>query len=145
MDKKSKQQELQGIIVEIENYKRRIEGLSRQIQLIENTMIELNSTIEAINALAENKPGTPILVPLGSNSFVRAELKDTEKIIIGIGANISIEKSLADAKKSLESRGEELRATMEKIQKAAIEVNNKLLDLNAESERLIREIQGEQQ
>lgn len=143
MDKKSKQQELQGIIVEIENYKRRMEGLSRQGQLIENTILELNSTIEALSALSENKPGTSILVPIGSNSFVRAELKDTERVIVGIGANISAEKNIADAKKSLEIRGEELKAALEKIQKTAIDVNNKLIELNSEYERLIGEIQAQ--
>ncbi len=145
MDKMTKQQELQGIVGEIENYKRRMEELSRQGQLIENTALELNSTIEALNALAENKPGTTILVPLGSGSFARAELKDTEKVIVGIGSNISVEKNTADAKKVIEARVEELNSTFEKIQKTAIGVNNKLIELSAESERLIRAIRGGQQ
>ncbi len=143
MDKMTKQQELQGIVGEIENYKRRMEELSRQGQLIENTALELNSTIEALNALAENKPGTTILVPLGSGSFARAELKDTEKVIVGIGSNISVEKNTADAKKVIETRVEELNSTFEKIQKTAIGVNNKLIELNSEYERLIRAIQVE--
>jgi prefoldin alpha subunit len=141
MDNKSKQQELQEIMFEVENYKRRMEGLSRQSQAINDMVIELNSTIEALEGLSESKSGTSILVPIGSNSFIRAELKDTENIIFGIGANISVEKTTADAKKILEARGEELKVSMEKIQNAAVDVNKRLLELNAESEKLIREIQ----
>ena len=141
MDKKSKQQELQEIVIEVENYKRRMEGMSRQSQAINDMIIELNSTIDALGGLSENKPGTAILVPIGSNSFARAELKDNERVIVGIGANISVEKTIADAKKSLETRIEEMKDTMEKIQKSAVEVNNRLLELNSEYERLIREMQ----
>ncbi len=143
MDKKSKQQELQKIVIEIENYKRIMEGISRQIQLIEGTMIELNSTIEVLTALSENKSGTPILVPIGSNSFVKAELKDTERVIFGIGANISVEKTIADAKKGLDTRGEELKTAMEKIEKNAVGVNNKLIELNSQYERLVGEMQAQ--
>ena len=143
MDGINKREELQKLMAESEEYKKRMEDVSRQIQLIGATQTELKSTITALDALKENKSGTEILVPLGSNSFIRAELKDTEKVLIGVGANISLEKTTDGAKGFLESRGEEMNNTIVKLQTIAKEINMTMVQLNAKSEGLIREIQSE--
>ena len=138
-----KQQELKRILVEMENYRRRLEAISGQSKLVEGSIQELNSTINALNSLKESNPGTEILVPLGSDSFIRAELKDTERVITGIGGGVSVENRIEDAKKFLEKRREKMNRDMEKLQKTATETNRRLVELNSRYETLIREIQKE--
>ena len=131
MDGINKREELQKLMAESEEYKKRMEDVSRQIQLIGATQTELKSTITALDALKENKSGTEILVPLGSNSFIRAELKDTEKVLIGVGANISLEKTTDGAKGFLESRGEEMNNTIVKLQTIAKEINMTMVQMHS--------------
>ena len=128
-------------MIEADNYKKQIDSLSAQIQIVENKRMEIDSTIETMDSLKENKIGTEILVPIGSNSFVRAELRDNKKIIVGIGAGISVEKTIDEAKEILKLRNKELENTMNKLQSAVAEIKNKLLELDSISKKLIRELQ----
>ncbi len=139
--KADKQRELQRILIEADNYKKQIDSLSAQIQIVENKRMEMDSTIETMDSLKENKIGTEILVPIGSNSFVRAELRDNKKIIVGIGAGISVEKTIDEAKEILKSRNKELENTMNKLQSAIIGIKNELLELDSTSKKLIQELQ----
>jgi len=139
--KADKQRELQRILIEADNYKKQIDSLSAQIQIVENKRMEMDSTIETMDSLKENKIGTEILVPIGSNSFVRAELRDNKKIIVGIGAGISVEKTIDEAKEILKSRNKELEDTMNKLQSAIIGIKNELLELDSTSKKLIQELQ----
>lgn len=144
MESIDKRQELQRVLVELETYRRQMESLRGETQLLDSTMAELGSSLTALDALKENKAGTEILVSIGSGSFIRAELKDAEKVIVGAGAGVSIEKSVDEAKEILKKRGEEITKAMDKLQKGAVELNNRLIRLNEEYERLTREIQAEQ-
>jgi prefoldin alpha subunit len=142
MESIDKRQELQRVLVELETYKRQMESLREEIQLLDSTMAELGSSLTALDALKENKEGTEILVSIGSGSFIRAELKDIGKVIVGAGAGVSIEKGVDEAKEILKKRGDKITGTMEKLQKGAVELNNRLVNLNEEYERLAREIQA---
>ncbi|MEA3255220.1 MAG: prefoldin subunit alpha [Candidatus Altiarchaeota archaeon] len=144
MESIDKRQELQRVLVELETYKKQMESLRNEIQLLGSTMEELGSSLTALDALKENKAGTEILVSIGSGSFIRAELKDTGKVIVGAGAGVSIEKDVDEAKEILKKRGEEITKTMEKLQTGAVELNNRLVNLNEEYDRLAREIQAGQ-
>lgn len=128
-------------MIEADNYKKQIDSLSAQIQIVENKRMEIDSTIETMDSLKENRIGTEILVPIGSNSFVRAELKDNKKVIVGIGAGISVEKTIDEAKEILKLRSKELENTMNKLQSAVAEIKNKLLELDSISKKLIQELQ----
>ncbi|RLI90093.1 MAG: prefoldin subunit alpha [Candidatus Altiarchaeales archaeon] len=139
--KADKQRELQRILIEADNYRKQIDSLSAQIQIVENKRMEIDSTIETMDSLKENRIGTEILVPIGSNSFVRAELKDNKKVIVEIGAGISVEKTIDEAKEILKMRNKELENTMNKLQSAVAEIKNKLLELDSTSKKLIRELQ----
>jgi prefoldin alpha subunit len=139
-----RQQELQRILMEADNYKRQIDSLSGQMQLIENTRMEINTAIETMKSLKENRVGTEILVPVGSGSFIKAELKDNQKVVIGIGAGLSVEKTIDEAREILESRDRETENTLKRIQNAMIGINNRLVELDSISRKLIQEIQTRQ-
>ena len=137
-----KQEELRDIVAQLEAHKGQLDALSRQAQLIDSAILEIQTTIQAMNSLKESKVGTEILVALGSDSFVRAKLEDTEKVLTGVGASISVEKKVDDAIETLKSRGDDLSKTLEKLQKTALEVNTRAASLNSIAEKLLAEIQA---
>jgi len=143
--KMDRREEIQGIMMEAENYRRHIESLKGEMQLLEATMKELNASLAALDALKENKKGASMLVPIGSGSFVKAELKDSEKVIVGMGAGISLEKSIEEAKAVLGERGKEIAQAMEKLQKNALEVSEVLMQLEDSYRRSVSALQSEQQ
>lgn len=140
-----KREELQGLYFEAENNRRQLESISAQIQVLEVAMAETESAIKALDSLKEAKAGDEILVPIGSGSFIKGEIKDKENVIIGIGAGISVEKKVSETKKILEKREKDMQEAMEKLRSGATEANKKLMEISSKSEEIIREIQAGEQ
>lgn len=132
------------MMMEVEAYKRQMDTLSGQMQMVESKRMEINSTLEAMDSIRGNKAGTEILVHMGSNSFIRAELKENRRVVVGIGAGVSVEKTIDEAKVLLKSRYEELAKTLNRLQSAIVETNNKLIELDSRSRGLIQELQKSQ-
>ena len=142
---KGKQEKLQRLVIEAETFKRQIEGFSSQLQIYESVYAEVVDTIDSLEKIHGKERGEEILVPVGSGSFIRAELRDNEKVILGIGANVSIEESVEEAKKTLGERKERLAGEMEKLHEMIKDVSAKHEELSREYEGLLRSLQQESQ
>lgn len=95
METKDQREELQALMMEAEQYKRQMDSINRQMQILETTIEDLRGSMNALSALEENKAGTEILVSIGSGSFIRAKLLETEKVIVGVGSLAFIGKERA--------------------------------------------------
>ena len=137
MKQNDNSQELQKTLNQLETGRRQLESIAKQSQMVENALLEINATIQALNALDEVKEGTGILVSMGANTFVKASLTDKENILVGIGAGFSAEKKRGDAIKSLESRKDEMSRALESMRRMASEIESKLLELNAIAEGMV--------
>ncbi|MFZ2456955.1 MAG: prefoldin subunit alpha [Candidatus Altiarchaeia archaeon] len=136
-------EEIQALMLEAEQYKRQMESINRQMQILETTMEELRGSLNAISALEENKAGTEILVSVGSASFIRAKLMETDKILVGVGSALSLEKSIPEARKFFEDRVRQAGEAQEKMRKAALETTDAIQALDDEYRHLISHMQQE--
>jgi prefoldin alpha subunit len=143
METKDGREELQALMMEAEQYKRQMESINRQMQILETTMEELRGSLNALSALEENKAGTEILVSLGSGSFIRAKLIETDKVIVGVGSALSLEKSIPEARKFFEDRVKQAQEAQEKMRKAIIETTEAIQALDEEYRHLISHMQQE--
>ena len=82
------------------------ESLQKQIELLNQNLLEISLTANTLNELEKNEGEKEILVSLGSGSFVQGELPKTEKVIVGLGAGVSADRTIPEAKKLLEERAE---------------------------------------
>ena len=92
------------------------EALQNRINLISAATTELAFAAATIDGLAEEKKGSPLLVPIGGGSFIKAEVATTETLVVGMGAGVSVDKSREDAKKVVEKRVAELEKSMTALQ-----------------------------
>ena len=138
----NKQQELQSILVQLEMYKKGIDDLTRETRLLDLTINETQSAISALNVLKETKVGSEVLLPIGSNTFMRAELKDNKTVIMGVGADVLVEKEAVNAIEDLKAKIEELNKTKIELQKNVAEIETNAIQLNQMAENMAMEIQG---
>ena len=143
METKDGREELQALMMEAEQYKRQMDSIRGQMQILETTMEELRGSLNALSALEENKAGTEILVSIGSGSFIRAKLLETEKVIVGVGSALSLEKSVPEARKFFEDRVKQAGEAQEKMRKAAAETTEAIQALDDEYRHLISHMQQE--
>jgi prefoldin alpha subunit len=107
-----------------------IRQLATEIRILEGSIGALQSRLDIVRAainevtLAHNtlegiqklQNGDPTLVPVGAGSYVRMQLSDSSKIIMGIGAGVAVEKDVATSTTELKSRLEELDKARTSIQ-----------------------------
>ncbi len=134
----------QRILSELNAHQVTAEALRRHISLLTSSLSELSMTIEAIKAVKGLKPGTDILVPMGSDSFITAKLTTAEKVITGLGADISAERSSEDALKVLEARRTELEQALGQAREELGKLGERMEALRPEAERILEKAQKEQ-
>ena len=80
-------------------------------------------------------------MPIGFGSFVKANLVNTDTIVVGIGAGVSIEKKIDDAKSFLEKRKDELTKYYEQLNNTIAKIAQELQNI----EKIVQKHQQSQQ
>ena len=121
-DHNKDQQELQSKYIQYQLMRQQLTAYTEEKALIDEKLNELNSTIDALHRLGDVKKGEEVWSPLGSGSFVRSDIKDTDNVMIAIGAGVVVRETKERSIEILQGRLEELA-----------DVNN---DLTAEMTKL---------
>jgi len=137
------QEKLQRILGELNNHQATAEALRQHLSLLAASLSELSMTLETIKTVKGLKPGTDILVPMGSDSFVTAKLAMTEKVITGLGADVAAERSSEDALKVLEARRTELEQALGQAREELGKLEERMEALRPEAERILEKAKKE--
>jgi prefoldin alpha subunit len=117
----------------LDSYNRQIEAVARQVNLLQAVLAE---TVRARQSLAglRDEPSQEILVPLGANTFLRAQASEKEKVLTGIGAGVTVETSWNDAEKRLTEREGDLQRELQRLSDGLLRLQQEAAALQAELE-----------
>ncbi len=132
------QQQLAELSEKHQVYQYQAESIAQQINMVKLTIKDVETALITITALKDEPSGIETLVPIGFGSFVKANLVNTDTIVVGIGAGVSIEKKIEDAKSVLEKRKDELAKYHEQL-------NNTISKLAQELQNIEKTVQKHQQ
>ena len=104
-----------SLLMQHREYQRRAEALQQQISMVSLSAQDCQRAIATIEELEKERAGAQTMVPIGSGSFVYANLDMIDKVVVNVGAGISIEKSVPEAKEILQRRKSELDKILEKM------------------------------
>ncbi len=135
--------ELQQLLMQLEIYSAQIEGLRQQNDLINSSIVELLTTAQTLEEISVLDDGSEVLTPIGAGSYVYAKLADTKNVVFGLGANVAMEKSISEAKDSIETRIGELQAAQEEIQKKVADLVEKIEKIRPRAALLAEKFQSE--
>jgi prefoldin alpha subunit len=129
------------MMMEYEQYKGQIEALQEGINLIDASLMQLETTIVALKSTSTLSDENEILLPVGADSFLSATVVDTKNAIVGIGADVAVKKSIKEAIADVEARKVELEKVrkeraieFEKVVKAAQEMAPKIQEIVAKAQ-----------
>ena len=111
--------DLQTLQYYLNEYSQQAEIFSRQLEMIEQKRIESLAAIETMKNLAGDSD-SPVLLPIGGGTLVRAKVSDPEKILVNIGSDVVIQRTNGEAITFLQEKIAEMEA-MEKKVAATIE------------------------
>lgn len=135
------QQQLAELSEKHQVYQYQAESLAQQINLVRMTIKDVETALATIIALKDETSGTETLVPIGFGSFVKANLVNTDTIVVGIGSGVSVEKKIGDARTFLEKRKDELNKYYEQLNNTIAKIGQELQNI----EKLVQKHQQSQQ
>jgi len=137
------QQRLDEMVNELNIYKSQAELLQQQVEAIQASLAEveiLESTLKNI----KGKKSLETMVPVGAGSFMNAEIKKTDEIIMSVGAGVAIKKSAEEAKETLAFQKEELNNSLDKMMSNLQKISQIVAQLSPQAEELMRKVQASQ-
>ena len=135
------QQKLNELVNEINAYNQQAELIRQQIELIQNSMAEVDALTNTLDDLKGEK-AVEAFVPVGAGSFIKGELKDTDEIIISIGAGYAIKKDAEGAKVIIAGQKKDLEDSLDKMLANLQQVTDIVANLQGQAQQIQAAAQG---
>ncbi len=123
------EQNLRESYVMLDTAKAQLEGLIKQQQLIQLAVDEHVRARETIKDLAKGAIGDEILIPLGADSYIHANISERRDAIVGVGAGVSILRTPEEAQKILDEKIDELSRAFKSITDKASQLEGTIQEL----------------
>ncbi|HOO54843.1 MAG TPA: prefoldin subunit alpha [Methanothrix sp.] len=120
------EEEVRRLLMVYQQYQAEAEAIVRQLGLFQLSVEGCEKALKAVEAMETAEDGQEMLVPIGQDSFIHAKLATKDKVIVGVGAGVSIEKSNAEAKESLNKRKEQLSEASAKLNQTLSKIEQEM-------------------
>jgi len=107
-----------------------MEGLVRQQELLQLAIEEHSRAKETIENLSKRGPGEDILVPVGADSFIYADVSDRRDAVVGVGSGVAIGRTPEEAARILQAKIEDLSEALHKVTEKASELESVIQQLS---------------
>ena len=136
-------QRLQQMVDEINMYQGQLDVLKQQIESVNASISELMSAEETLEAV-KGKEDTETFVPIGAGSFLIAEIKNADQVIMGLGAGAAAKKNIDEAKESISSQRKELEQLVDKMSGDIQKITEFIMRKSPEAEALLQKVETEE-
>ena len=136
----SEEETFRRLVVELRVLEGTAEALQSRVNLVNAALTELTIASMTLEGLEKEKKATPLFVPIGGGSYVKAKLESAEKVIVGIGANVAVERTIKEAKENLGNRIDELEKTRTALGQQFTQVLEKIRDDRARLEEIMTKL-----
>lgn len=129
----SDQETYRRLAVELRILEGTAETLQSRLNLVKAYLTELNVAKFTLEGVEKETPDASLFVPIGGGSFIRAKLESSDKVIVGAGAGVSIERTMTEARQTVQNRIGELEKTRTSLQQQFVQVVDRI---NEDRDRL---------
>ena len=93
--------------------------LQSRLDIVRGAISEVTLAFNTLEGMKNLQNGDATLVPVGAGSYIRMQVADSKKIVMGIGAGVAVEKDV-------EGSVEELKARLQDLDKARTSIQQQL-------------------
>ena len=136
-----KENQLRQLVTEMRMMEGTVNTLRQRLQVVLASVSELRLAKQSLGDLKDVESGSNLLVPVGGAAFIKANLGDVEKVVVGIGADVSLEMEYDDAVKDVDERLQEMEKAQTSIEQQLGQIMAQLEAHQSMAERLSAEIQ----
>jgi len=136
----SEEETFRRLVVELRILEGTAEALQSRVNLVNAALTELRIASMTLEGLEKEKKNTPLFVPIGGGSYVKAKLESPDEVIVGTGANVAVERTIKEAKENLGNRIDELEKTRTTLGQQFTQVLEKIRDDRARLEEITEKL-----
>jgi prefoldin alpha subunit len=122
-----------------------LDAIDKQMKLLQVSRSEHIQAKETLVSYKKLKKNHEILVPIGADSYVFANVSDSSKVIIGIGADVSTERSIDEGIQKLDERAKMIEESERKLAESMRGLQQQATALNSRIQELYEAIQAKGQ
>lgn len=122
---------LRRLVMDLRLLEGTLEEIQSRLNMLDSGLLELRMATTALESMKSEKPGSHLLVPIGGGSYAKAQVSDSEKVIVGIGAGVAVEKTVEAAKESIVKQLQELERVRISIQQQQAQVMQRMDGIRA--------------
>lgn len=127
--------ELRRGLAVLDQYREQLEALGQQQEIVRVSLEEHMRARETLLRYKEAGKGAEVLVPVGANAFVVAEVREAGKAFVGVGSDVVL---LDEIPKQIER----LDARIKSIGEAMTAIGERLAELQERAESQSASVQG---
>jgi len=124
----SEEETFRRIAVELRLLEGTAEALQSRINLVNAALTEFTIANLTLGGIEKEEENSSLFVPIGGGSYIKAKLESADKIIMGMGAGVATERTVKEARETLEKRIGELEKTRNTLQQQLTQVIGKIQD-----------------
>ena len=136
-----KENQLRQLVTEMRMMEGTVNTLQQRLQVVLASVSELRLAKQSLGDLKDIESGSNLLVPVGGAAFIKANLGNVDKVVVGIGADVSLEMEYDDAVKDVDERLQEMEKAQTSIEQQLGQIMAQLEAHQSMAERLSAEIQ----
>jgi len=118
----SDQETFRRLAVELRILEGTADTLESRLNLVNAALTELSIARMTLEGVGKESLDASLFVPIGGGSFIKAKLDSADKVIVGVGAGVSIERTLDEAKQTVQNRMSEMEKTRGSLQQQLVQV-----------------------
>ena len=135
-----REKQIQEKYIELQAIALGLRELQRNIQVMDEQIVEVLGVMQALKDLKNVKPGTESLMSIAPGIFVKAELKENKELLINVGAGVTVKKSVEEAMQMLESRINELKKQRQSLLQELEKLGTRAQQLEDEINTLVKNV-----
>jgi len=116
-----------------------LETLKQQLQLVEQQIFEVRSTLMSMEDIKKLDEKNEILLPLGSGCYGSGRITDGKNILVNAGAGVFINEDMGAAKSLLDERLAEVEKAGKEIQVQAEKIIVQMNEIASEIQETARQ------
>ena len=132
-------EEIRNLAARHQEFQRQAEALRQEMSMVQASISSCDQTIVTINELkaaSEAGKAAETMVPVGFGSYVYAEVKNADRVVVNLGAGFSAEETAEEAIETLNRRKEQLTKIFEQMNASLTKFVQGMQTLEAEAAKL---------
>ncbi len=134
--------ELRRGLAVLDQYREQLEALAQQQEIVRVSLEEHMRAKETLLRYKEAGKGAEVLVPVGANAFLVAEVKDPDKAFVGVGSDVVLFDEIPKQIERLDARIKSISEAMGAIGARLAELQQRAETQGAAVQGLYDRIQG---